>query len=81
MSNIIIVIMACSNLHNVCELNREECLQSWIQERENSGFRGPSTLTWELWTGESKTTLEDKTKIGNGTYYISSESPGDAESE
>ena len=39
-------------------------------------LRGPSTLTWELRTGESKTTLEDKTKLGNVTYYISSESVG-----
>ena len=44
-------------------------------------LRGPSTLTWELQTGDSKTTLEDKTKIGNVTYYISSESLRDAESE
>ena len=44
-------------------------------------LRGPSTLTWELRTGESKTTLEDKKKIGNVTYYISSESQRDAESE
>ena len=44
-------------------------------------LRGPSTLTWELRTGESKTTLEDKTKIGNVTLYISSESLRDAESE
>ena len=40
-----------------------------------------STLTWELRTGESKTTLEDKTKIGNVTYYVSLESLRDAESE
>ena len=44
-------------------------------------LRGPSTLTWELRTGDSKTTLEDKTKIGNVTYYISSESLRDADSE
>lgn len=29
--NIIIVIMASCILHNVCELFREECLQSWIE--------------------------------------------------
>ena len=33
-------------------------------------LREPSTLTWELRTGESKTTLEDKTKAGNVTLYI-----------
>ena len=26
-------------------------------------LRGPSTLTWELWTGDRKTTLEDKKKL------------------
>ena len=44
-------------------------------------LRGPSTLTWELRTGDCKITLEDKKKIGNVTYYISSESLRDAESE
>ena len=44
-------------------------------------LRGPSTLTWELRTGDCKTTLEDKNKIGNLTYYISSESLRDTESE
>ena len=44
-------------------------------------LRGPSTLTWELQTGDYKTTLEDKKKIGNLTYYISSESLRDAESD
>ena len=44
-------------------------------------LRGPSTLTWELRTGDCKTTLEDKKKIENLTYYILSESLRDAESE
>ena len=44
-------------------------------------LRGPSTLTWKLRTGNCKITLEDKQKIGNLTYYISSESLRDAESE
>ena len=44
-------------------------------------LRGPSTLTWELRTGDCKITLEDKQKIANLTYYISSESLKDAESE
>ena len=44
-------------------------------------LRGSSTLTWELLTGDCKITLEDKQKIGNLTYYISSESLRDAESE
>ena len=45
-------------------------------------LRGPSTLTWELRKGDyCKTTLEDKQKIGNLRYYISSESLRDAESE
>ena len=44
-------------------------------------LRGPSTLTWELRTGDCKITLEDKQKIGNLTYHISSESLRDAESE
>ena len=53
-----------------------------IQEEFELVFlRGPSTLTWELRTGDCKTTLEDKQKIGNVTYYISSESLRDAESE
>ena len=43
-------------------------------------LRGPSTLTWELRTGDCKITLEDK-KVGNVTYDISSESLSDAESE
>ena len=46
-----------------------------------SNLREPFTLTWELQTGDCKTTLEDKKKIGNLTYYISSESLRDAESE
>ena len=37
-------------------------------------LRGPSTLTGELRTGDCKTTLEAKKKIGNLTYYMSSES-------
>ena len=44
-------------------------------------LRGPFTLIWELRTGDCKITLEDKQKIGNLTYYISSESLRDAESE
>ena len=44
-------------------------------------LREPSTLTWELRTGDCKITLEDKQKIGNLTYYILSESLRDAESE
>ena len=44
-------------------------------------LEGASTLTWELRTGDCKVTLEEKTKIGNVTYYISSESLRDAESE
>ena len=46
-----------------------------------SVLRGPSTLTWELRIGDCKITLKDKQKIGNLTYYISSESLKDAESE
>ena len=42
---------------------------------------GPSILTWELRTGNCNITLEDKQKIGNLTYYISSKSLRDAESE
>ena len=49
--------------------------------RISNELRGPSTLTWELRTGDCKITLEDKQKIGNLTYYISSESLRDAESE
>ena len=44
-------------------------------------LKGPSTLTWELRTGDCKITLEDKKKVGNVTYYISSESLSDAERE
>ena len=44
-------------------------------------LRGPCTLTWKLRTGDCKITLEDKKKVGNVTYYISSESLSDAESE
>ena len=44
-------------------------------------LRGPSTLTSELLTGDCKISLEDKQKIGNLTYYISSERLRDAESE
>ena len=46
-----------------------------------TNLRGPFTLTWELRTGDCKTTLEDKKKIANWTYYILSESLRDAESE
>ena len=42
--DIIIVIMASCILHNVCELYREECLQSWIDEVENSGLAQPDEL-------------------------------------
>ena len=48
---------------------------------ESNVLRRPSTLTWELLTGDCKITLEDKQKMGNLTYYISSESLRDAESE
>ena len=44
-------------------------------------LRGPYTLTWELRTGDCKTTLEDTKIIRNLTYYISSESLREAKSE
>ena len=44
-------------------------------------LRGPSTLTWVFRIGDCKITLEDEQKIGNWTYYVSSESLRDAESE
>ena len=47
----------------------------------NHKLRGPYVLTWELRTGDGKTTLEDKKIIGNLTLHISSESLRDAESE
>ena len=42
--DITIVVMASCILHNVCELYREECLQSWIEEVENSGLAQPDEL-------------------------------------
>ena len=44
-------------------------------------LRGPSTLTGELRTGDCKTTLEAKKKIGNLTYYVVRKPIRDAESE
>jgi hypothetical protein len=42
--DVIIVIMASCILDNVCELYREECLQSWIEEVENLGLAQPDEL-------------------------------------
>ena len=65
-------------LLNFPEFTQHMLVIPWL---DNNPLRGPSTLTWELPNGDCKTTLKDKTKIGNVTYYISSESVRDAESE
>ena len=44
-------------------------------------IKGESTLNWKLRTSDCKITLEDKRRIGYLTYYISSGSIRNAESE
>ena len=65
----------------VCFKSRGKLLTSRTSSNDWVNLRGPSTLTWELRKGDCKTTLEDKQKIINLTYYISSESLRDAERE